>query len=151
MWWRTHLDPFQEVFKAHVLVALPARHEGALVDDVGQLSSRAVGGDLGQELRGLLPGHTNHGHPGEVHHEDVAATGFVRKRHSDAAREAARAKEGGVERVGAVGGGEDEDARTTLEAVELRGGTGGGGRMAGLVEGDCGGGRACLEGCAQGA
>jgi len=55
-----------------------------------------------------------------VHLEDGGAAAEVGQVDDDAAVEAARAQQGAVEHVGAVGGGDADDARVALEAVHLR-------------------------------
>ena len=51
--------------------------------------------------------------------EDALAAAHVGARHGDAAVEATGAQDGGVEHVGAVGRGDDDDALVRLEAVHL--------------------------------
>ena len=51
-----------------------------------------------------------------MHLEDLEAALDVGEVDGDAAVEAAGAEEGGVEGVGAVGGGEDDHARVAVEA-----------------------------------
>ena len=55
-----------------------------------------------------------------MHLEDRLALLVLRQRHDDLAVEATRAQQRRVEDVGAVGGGEDDDALGRLEAVHLR-------------------------------
>ena len=51
--------------------------------------------------------------------QDRLPAGAVRERDRDLTIEAARSQQGRVEDVGAVGGGEDDDARLVVEAVHL--------------------------------
>ena len=51
--------------------------------------------------------------------EDPTPAAHVGQRHDDVGVEAAGARERAVERLGEVGGGEDDDALVLLEAVHL--------------------------------
>ena len=58
-------------------------------------------------------------HAPHVHAQDLLAAAHVGQRHYDLAVEAARAQQRRIEHVGAVGGGDDDDAFVALEAVHL--------------------------------
>ena len=58
-------------------------------------------------------------HLAHVHLQDLLAAGDVRVGHHDLAVEAAGAQQRGVEHVGTVGGGDEDDALVGLEAVHL--------------------------------
>ena len=58
-------------------------------------------------------------HAAHVHAQDLLAAAHVGQRHHDLAVEAARAQQRRIEHVGAVGGGDDNDALVALEAVHL--------------------------------
>ena len=77
-------------------------------DEAGRAARDDLEVDVGRE-RHLLG----------VHAEDAFAAAHVGPGHDDAAVEAAGAQDGRVEHVGAVGGGDDDDALVRLEAVHL--------------------------------
>ena len=71
--------------------------------------------------RAIRPGFTSSpsGSLAHVHAEDLLATAHVRQRHHDLAIEAAGTQQRGIEHVGTVGGGDDDDAFVALEAVHF--------------------------------
>ena len=90
--------------------------DGGLVDDGGQVGAAehrgAAGDPLKVDVRAEL-------HLAGVDFEDFHAALDVGQRDVDLAVEPARAREGGIEHVDAVGGGDDDDLVVGLEAVHL--------------------------------
>ena len=99
----------------HALVA-PRRHQGRLVDQVGEVGA----GEAGRAARdGLQVDVGRQRHLAHVHLQDLLAADHVRVRHHDLAVEAAGAQQRRIEHVGPVGGGDQDDAFVGLEAVHL--------------------------------
>ena len=99
----------------HALVAA-RRHQGRLVDQVGQVGA----GEAGRAARDGLQVHVRRQrHLAHVHLQDVLAADHVRVRHHHLAVEAAGAQQRRIEHVGPVGGGDQDDAFVGLEAVHL--------------------------------
>ena len=89
---------------------------------------RSFIGQVGQVRAGEADGAARHLHDADVFRERFAAgvnlqdrfaSLAVRPAHHDLAVEAARPQEGGVEHVGAVGGGHDDDAFVLVETVHF--------------------------------
>ena len=90
--------------------------EGGFVEDVGEVGAGEAGGALGDLLEVDVAGHRL---ALGVDAEDRLATVHVRGLDADLAVEAAGAQEGGVEDVGAVGRGDEDDVGGGVEAVHL--------------------------------
>jgi hypothetical protein len=90
--------------------------DGGLVDEVGQVGAGKAGcasGDdpeVGVGFQVLAVG---------VHGQDRRAFGLIGQRYGDLPVEPARAQQGPVEGVGAVGGGQHDDAAGLVEAVHF--------------------------------
>ena len=111
-----HVDGLGEVLLGHAVAAEAHGAQGGLVDDVGEVGSRGARrglGDAGQ-VDGAL-----HLDVVGVDLEDGLAAGEVGQLDGDAAVKAAGAQQGRVEGLGAVGGGQDDDALVVVEAVHL--------------------------------
>src|SRR5690606_6665127 len=105
-----------EVFLVHAVAAVTRGHQGGLVDEVlevGAAEARGAAGDA-VDVDAVVAG----AHAG-VNLEDGLAAAHVREADDDAAVEAARPEQGRVEHVGAVGGGDEDDAVVALKAVHL--------------------------------
>jgi hypothetical protein len=90
--------------------------KGGLVDHVGQVGSTEARGSASEDVEVYVFGH---GDFLGVDLEDLFAATDVGTIDDDAAIEAAGAEERRVEDVGAVGGGDEDDAVVGLEAVHL--------------------------------
>src|SRR5207244_10623508 len=90
--------------------------EGGLVDHVGEVGSGEAGGATSEDVEVDVFGH---GDFAGVDLEDLFAATDVGTIDDDAAIEAAGAEEGGIEDVGAVGCGNEDDTVVGLEAVHL--------------------------------
>ena len=109
-------DPLLQLEVVDLALALAGREQGGLVDQVlqvGAREARRLGGqvvqvdDLGQRLAA------------GVHLEDLGPALAVGAVHHDLAVEAARAQQRGVQDVGPVGGGDQDDVVGHREAVHL--------------------------------
>ena len=110
------LQRLGEILGTDGIRVLARREERRLVDQVAQLGAdqaRRLGGDA---LEGDVG---RQGHVLGVHLENRGAAGAVGTLDHDAAVEAARSQQRLVEHVGAVGGGQDDDAFAGVEAVHL--------------------------------
>ena len=91
-------------------------HEGGFVAEVGQVGAAHAGGaardDGGAHV--LPDGDFSH-----VHAQDLLAAADVGQGDVDLTVEAAGAQQGGIEDVGAVGGGHDDDAQVGFKAVHF--------------------------------
>ena len=92
------------------------REQGGLVGEVGEFGAGHAGGGAGDLDEVDVLGQ---GDLAGVDAEDGLAATAVGRVHVDDAVEAAGPGEGGVEDVGAVGGGDDDDALGAGEAVHL--------------------------------
>ncbi len=90
--------------------------EGGLVDHVGEVGAGEARCATSEDVEVDVFGH---GDLAGVNLEDFFAATDVGTIDDDAAIEAAGAKEGGIENVGAVGRGDEDDAVVGLEAVHL--------------------------------
>ena len=90
--------------------------EGGLVDHVGQFGAGVAGGAAGDDGEVDAVGHF---HFLDVDAEDFFAAAHIGEIDGDLAVEAARTEQGGVEDVGAVGRGDDDDAVLRVKAVHL--------------------------------
>ena len=98
------------------LAAAPGREQRGLVDEVRKVGAGEAGGLAGQGVQlDLAPDRLS----ARVHLEDLASALAVRAVDDDLAIEAAGAQERGVEDVGTVGGGDQDDVVLHLEAVHL--------------------------------
>ncbi len=92
------------------------RHQGRLVAQVGQVGTAHAGGtarnDVGADIG-------PDGHLAHVDVEDLLTATDVGQRDIHLTVETARAQQGGVQNVGAVGRGNHDDAEVGLEAVHL--------------------------------
>ncbi len=110
------VDGLCEVLVEHGGAVVARGEDGGLVDEVRQIGPAEAGRLLGDTLDvdGLVDGLAFH-----VDLEDGLASAHVRVVEGYPTVEAARPEEGGVEDVGAVGGGEDDDVDAGVEAVHL--------------------------------
>ena len=109
-------DPFLEFRLADVVLAPPRRQKRGLVDQVRQVGADepgSHGGDL-TEVEAVGQGDD----PG-VDLEDLLAADEVGTVDDHLAVEPTGTDQGGVERLGAVGGGQKDDAAVGVEAVHL--------------------------------
>jgi hypothetical protein len=90
--------------------------EGRLVDQIGEIRPGEARGAAGDDGGLHVLGRRDLAH---VHLEDLLAPAHVGQGHHHLAVEAPGAQQGRVEHVGAVGGGDDDDALVALEAVHL--------------------------------
>ena len=90
--------------------------EGSLVDHVGQVGAGEARGSTSEDVEVHIFGH---GDLLRVDLEDFFAATDVGTIDDDATIEAAGAEESGIENVGAVGRGDEDDAVVGLEAVHL--------------------------------
>jgi predicted transcriptional regulator len=88
-----------------------------LVDQVGQVRAGHPGGGAGHLVQVDVVGER---HAAGVHPEDRGAAALVGRVHGDGAVEAAGPQQRGVEDIGPVGGGQDDDTLGAGEAVHLR-------------------------------
>ena len=100
-----------------LLVAGAHRVQGRLVDEVGQVCAAHARRAPGHHVEVQVLGRVLALH---VHLEDGQPVRELGQRHHHLAVEAARAKQGGVEDVGPVGGRQHHDSLGTLESVHLR-------------------------------
>src|SRR5215470_12177002 len=105
-----------EVGHVHLVLVLAGGEQGGFVDEVLEVRAGEAGGLAGEHLDVHVLGDR---HAPGVHAEDALATLHVGTRHDDAPVEAARPEERRIEHVGAVGGGDQDDALVGLEAVHL--------------------------------
>lgn len=99
----------------HALTAAGCQQR-RLVDEVHQVRARETGRAAGEDLEIDI---RRHRHLADMDAQDLLAAGDVRVRNDDLAVEAARTQQRGVEHVGTVGRGDDDDALVRLEAVHL--------------------------------
>src|SRR3569832_501491 len=90
--------------------------QGGLVHEIGKIGTGEAGRTAGDDTRDDVVRHRDLAH---VHLENLLAATHVGQRHHDLSVETAGTQQGGVEHVGTVGGGDDDDALATLEAVHL--------------------------------
>src|SRR5690606_26023600 len=90
------------------------REQRRLVDQVGEVGAREAGAAARQD-GGVDVGRQRH--LAHVHAQDLFAPADVGQRHHDLAVEAARAQQRRVEHVGAVGGGDDDNALAGFKTV----------------------------------
>ena len=99
------------------LLLAPARgQKGALVHEVCQVGAREARGDLGNALKVDVGGQRL---VGRMDPQDLLAARDVGAVHRDATVKAARAQQGRVQDVRAVGGGDEDDGGVVLKAVHL--------------------------------
>ena len=103
-----HLDP---------LLAGAGGVQGGLVAEVGQVGAGEAGGAAGDDLQVHVRGEGDL--VGGVHLEDLEPALEVGAVHHHPAVEAAGAEQGGIQHVGAVGGGDQDHAFVAFEAVHL--------------------------------
>ncbi len=87
-----------------------------LIDEVGEVCAAEARSLLGQDLHVHVLGH---GFALRVNGKDFAPAVDIGQVQDDAPVEAAGAEEGGVQDVGAVGGGQDNDVRGRVETIHL--------------------------------
>src|SRR2546426_4108796 len=105
-----------EVDHLHDLLVLPRGEERRLVHQVGEIRAREARGAAREDHQVDLGGE---GDAARVHAEDLLAALDVGARHHHLAVEASRTQQSGIEDVGTVGGGDEDDAFVGLEAVHL--------------------------------
>src|SRR3954468_150907 len=109
-------DPLFELHLGDLALAVARAQQGGLVDEVRQVGAGEAGGLAGQGVDVDLLGQRL---AARVDLEDLGAALAVGAVDDDLAVEAARAQERGIEDVGAVGGGDEDDVVLHLEAVHL--------------------------------
>ena len=97
-------------------LAEPRGHQRGLVDEIGEVGARHARRAARERTRLDVGGQRDLLH---MDLEDLHPPLDVGQRHGHAAVETARAEERGVEHVGPVGGGDDDDAFVGFEAVHL--------------------------------
>ncbi len=115
----THHDlvlGYFEVVHVDRLAVVAGGGEGGLVDHVGQVGTGEARGSTSEDVEINVFGH---GDLLGVNLEDLFAAADVGPVDDDATVEAAGAEQRGVEHVGPVGGGDEDDAVVGLEAVHL--------------------------------
>ena len=95
---------------------LPGSQQRGLVDDIGEVGAGHADGALGQPVEIGIGGQR---FAVRMHPQHGLAAGQVGAGHRDLAVEAARPQQGGIEDVGPVGGGDQDDALALTEAVHL--------------------------------
>src|SRR5947208_131596 len=105
-----------EVDHVDAVLVLAGREEGRLVHQVLEVGARKAGRLAREQLDVDVLGDR---HAAGMHAEDAFPALHVRPRHDHAAVEAAGTEQRGVEHVGAVRGGDQDDALVGLEAVHL--------------------------------
>src|SRR4051794_17740114 len=109
-------DPLFELDLGDLALAVAGGEQGGLVDEVAQVGAGEAGGLAGERVDVDLLGQRL---AARVDLEDLRAPLAVGTVHDDLAVEAARAQQRGVEDVGTVGGGDQDDVVLHLEAVHL--------------------------------
>ena len=113
----THLVAgFLEVLLFDEILFGHGRGDGGLVDDRGQVGAREHGRGAGEAFEIGVRAELD---PLGVDPQDLGATDDIGKVDADGSVESAGADEGGVEDIGAVGGGDDDHAVRRREAVHL--------------------------------
>src|SRR5262249_36962220 len=109
-------DCDREVIERHRVAVASRRHDGGLVDQVGQVSAGEAGrqpGDLVEiDVRGKL-------NFGDMHLQDFQPSGAVGAVDHHLAVKSSRAQQGRIEHLWAVGGGEQDHSHARIEAIEL--------------------------------
>ncbi len=105
-----------EVAHVHGVLAHLGGLQGGLVDQVLQVRAREAGRALGDDVQFHAGGQ---GRAAGVHFKDALAAAHVGGGHHHLAVEAAGTQQGRVQHVGAVGGGDEDDALVGLEAVHF--------------------------------
>ncbi len=109
-------DPLFELHLGDLALAVARAQQGGLVDQVGEVGAGEAGGLAGERVDVDLLGQRL---AARVDLEDLRAALAVGTVDDDLAVEAPGAQEGGVEDVGPVGGGDEDDVVLHLEAVHL--------------------------------
>ena len=109
-------DPFLELVLLDHLLAVAGGEESRLVDQVREVGAREAGGAGGERVEVDL---ARERLAARVHLEDLAAAEAIRAVDHDLAVEAAGTEQRGIEDVGAVRGGDEDDVVLHLEAVHL--------------------------------
>ena len=110
------LEGLVELLGADAALVAAGGQQGGLVHEVGEVCAGEATRELGDLLE--VDGRCQRLALG-VDLEDLLATLGIGGLHGDLAVEAARAQQGGVEDVDAVGGGDEDDGLVLLEAVHL--------------------------------
>ena len=105
-----------EILHVHDALVLARGEQRRLIDQVGQIGAGEAGRAAGDDV-GLDVGRDRH--LAHMHQEDLLAAADVGQGHHHLAVEAAGAEQRRIEHVGAVGGGDDDNAGRALEAVHL--------------------------------
>src|SRR5262249_10098138 len=105
-----------EVIERHRVAVAPRRHNGGLVDEVGEVGAGEAGcqpGDLVEiDVRGKL-------HLGDMHLQDFQPSGAVGAVDYHLTVEPSGTQQGRIKHLRAIGGGEQDHARARIKAVEL--------------------------------
>ena len=105
-----------EILHVHQTLVGARGEQRRLVHQVGEIGAGETGRPAGDYIRVHVFGDRHLAH---VHLEDQFASAYIRQRHVHLAVETAGAQERGVEHIGAVGGGDHDDAFVALKAVHL--------------------------------
>ncbi len=105
-----------EIIHVHQAFAAARGEQGGLVDQVGEVGA---GHARGAARQNVGPHVGRDRHLAHVHQQDLLPPPDVGQAHHHLAVETAGAQQGGVEHVGAVGGGDHDDADTCLETVHF--------------------------------
>ena len=111
-----YLDALFQVGLGHALAARAGRPQGSFVDDVGQLRAGSAGGHPGHGVEIHARGQCD---LFGVDFQDLLAALEVGQLHGHPAVKATGAGEGRVQRLRAVGGGQNDDAVVVLKAIHL--------------------------------
>ena len=111
------LDSGSEIVHGNRIAAAPRRQQRCLVDEIGEIGAAEARRQRG-DLLGLR-------HPAASlaffrwTEQDLHPPDLVRPVDQDLAVEAPRPQQSGIQDLGAVGGGEEDEARARIESVEL--------------------------------
>ena len=111
-----HLDALLQIRLGHHLPAVAHRAQSGFVDDVGKLRAGSAGGHAGDHGKVHIGIYL---HLFRVHLQDFFPALQVRKLHGHPPVEPAGTKQGRIQGFRTVGGGKDDDAGVSLEAVHL--------------------------------
>jgi len=113
---RTRRCPLGQIPLGDQAAPVAGSHDRRLVDHVGQIGARGAGGDLRQVAQVDV---ASQWLAARVHLQDPAAPLLVGQIDSHLPRKPPGPKQGRVQHVEAVGGGDDDDALAPTEAVQL--------------------------------
>ena len=111
-----HLNALLQIRLGSEAASVTDGAQGGLVDDVGQLCTGSAGGHAGHLVEVHILGDLD---LLGVDLQNILAALQIRQLHRHAAVEAAGTGQRGVQRLGAVGGRQNDDAVVALKAVHL--------------------------------